>query len=275
MDGSLAPELPLAAHQRAKGRADLVMGQDGGAPRLRRLYQEGCAQARLPKQAGVGPTAVLINTAGGLAGGDRLAWSAVVEAGAELTLTTQACERVYRSLGDEARVEVDLLVGDGARLAWLPQETILFDRGRLARRLDADMAEDGTLIVCEAVILGREAMGETVCDSALRDRWRVRRGGRLVFADNLRLDGDIERLSAGSAALAGARAFAAFLLVAPDAEDRLPQVRAALQGCGGASAWDGKLFGRILAPDGFALRRRLIPAMQALIGRTLPRVWSL
>jgi urease accessory protein len=263
--------LRLAPHQRARGVGEVVMGE-----RLRRLYQEGCAQIRMPRDPdNATPTAVLINTAGGLAGGDQLRWRASAEAGSALTVTSQACERAYRSLGDEARVSADLLAGPGARLAWLPQETILYDGGRLSRRLEADIAPDAALVLCEAVILGRTAMGETVSAGALQDRWRIRCGGRLVFADDLRLDGDIAATAARPAALAGARAFASFLLVALDAEERLEAVRAALGDSGGASAWDGKLFGRILAPDGLALRRTLIPTLRALTGQPLPRVWSL
>jgi urease accessory protein len=264
-----------AVLQRAQGAGRVAVTRVAGRTRLQRLYQEGCAKIRLPRDAAAeGAEAVLINTAGGLTGGDRLSWRAEAEAGTRLTLTTQACEKVYRATEGEARIDVTLSVGDGARLDWLPQETILFDRGALSRRLEADLAEDARLLAVEAVVLGRTAMGETVTEGLLRDRWRIRRGGRLVFADDLRLDGDVAGLTARPPLLGGARAFASLLLVASDAAERLEPLRAAIGPLGGASAFDGKLFARIAAPDGFALRQVLLPAIAALRdGEPLPRVW--
>jgi urease accessory protein len=63
------------------------------------------------------------------------------------------------------------------------------------------------------------------------------------------------------------------LLVSPDAETKLSDVRAALGPSGGASAFDGKLFARVTAKDGFTLRGGLVPALQVLRAAPLPRVW--
>jgi urease accessory protein len=169
---------------------------------------------------------------------------------------------------------VTLRVEPGASLEWLPQETILFEKSRLERSFDIDVAPTGRLLAVEAVILGRQAMGETGIRAEMRDRWRVRRGGRLVFADNLKLD-DIPATHPRLGLLGGACAFASILLVAEDAESRLDAVRAVLGPDSGASAVDGKLFCRILAPDGMALRRVLTPAMAALRGgKPSPRLWT-
>jgi urease accessory protein len=254
--------------------ADVGVRSEGRATRLERLYQEGCAKIRLPRDAeATGLEAVLINTAGGLTGGDRLTWRAEAGAGARLTITTQACERIYRSSGDPARVEVRLAAGPGAELHWLPQETLLFDQSSLDRSLEVDLAADARLLAVEAAVLGRTAMGEQLRSGRLRDRWRVRREGRLVFADEVRVEGAVARITAGAPLLAGGCAFASLLLVADDAEMRLPAVRAALGPAGGASAFDGKLFARLVARDGLALRRALNPALEALRGAALPRVW--
>jgi urease accessory protein len=264
------PEPP--ALQRAWGDARIAVGFADGRSRLAQLYQDGCGKIRLPR--GHGLEAVLINTAGGVTGGDRLSWRAEVGESARLTLTTQACEKVYRALDDIAEVRTDLVVGAGGRLDWLPQETILFDGGALSRRLEVDVAQGGRLLAVEAVILGRTAMDETVRWGCLRDRWRVRRAGRLLFADDLRLEGPMADVAAAAPVLAGARAFASLLLVADDAADYLQPVRAALGGHGGASAFDGKLFARVAASDGFTLRQSLTPALEALRdGEPLPRAW--
>ena len=263
--------------QRTEGEGRLAVS---GA-RVRELYQLGAAKIRLPRAHGAhAQEAVLINTGGGLTGGDRMTWRVAAEDGAALTVTTQACEKVYRSTGGPARADTVLDVGPGAAIDWLPQETILFDRAELARTLQADVAEGGRLLALESVVLGRQAMGETVRHGALRDRWRVRRAGRLVFADDIRLEGAMAELAARPAALAGGRAFATLLLVEDEAERLLEPLRAALgealgQGAG-ASAFGGKLVCRIIAADGLALRRILLPAIRALRqDAPLPRVWSL
>lgn len=261
--------------QRARGSGRIAVRAEGGVTRLARLYQDGCGKIRLPRDARAeGLEAVLINSSGGLTGGDRMDWAAEVGDGARLTLSTQACEKVYRARDGVAEQRAALTVGAGARLDWLPQETILFDGGALSRRLEADLAEDARLLCVEAVILGRTAMDETVRSGALHDRWRIRREGRLVFADDLRLDGAIAEIAAKAPMLAGARAFASLLLLADDAEALLGPLRAALGPTGGASAFDGKLFARVAAPDGFALRQALLPALEILRdGAPLPRVW--
>ena len=267
------PELPVL--QRARGCGRIAVRAEDGRTHLSRLYQDGCGKIRLPRDARAeGLEAVLINSSGGLTGGDRMEWAAEVGDGGRLTLSTQACEKVYRARDGVAEQRVALSVGVGARLDWLPQETILFDGGALSRTLEADLAEDARLLAVEAVILGRTAMDETVRSGALHDRWRIRRQGRLVFADDLRLDGAIAEVTAKSPVLAGARAFASLLLVADDVAALLAPLRVALGPSGGASAFDGKLFARVTAPDGFTLRQALLPALEILRGGApLPRVW--
>ncbi|PZQ47799.1 MAG: urease accessory protein [Rhodovulum sulfidophilum] len=271
----LSPPLRL---QRAQGRAEVAMTRARDATRLRRLYQQGCAKALLPRVHGGTPEAVLINTSGGITGGDRLDYGVVLDPGAALTVTTQAAERVYRSSGGVGSVSVELALGAGARLDWLPQETILFEGGRLARRLAAEVAADAELTVLESVVLGRAAMGETLADATLTDHWRLRRDGRLVHAEALRLGPDIAAATAGRATLGGARAFATLVHLAPAAQDRLDQARALIDGIGvaaAASARPGVLILRFLAPDAAPLRAALFRFLMAFRGAPLPRVWSL
>lgn len=259
--------------QRAKGLGRISVDARDGRTVLRRLYQDGCAKIRLPRDANAtGLEAVLLNTSGGLTGGDRMGWQAQIGDGAHLTLTTQACEKTYRSLEGDAEVDVQLEVAPGGRLDWLPQETILFDRARLARRFTVEMAHDAALLAVEPMILGRLAMGEEVVSAHLRDRWRVRRGGQLDYADDLRLDDAY----VGLPLLAGAKAYASLLFVAPGAERLIEPLRDALGDEGGASAFDGKIVARVLAADGHSLRQALIPAIAVLRdGAPPPRVWRL
>ena len=261
--------------QRARGDGRITVHVAEGRTRLTTLYQDGAAKIRLPNTHDASVQAVLVNTAGGLCGGDELRWQAEAGDGARLVLTTQACERAYRSTGDAALIETRLKVGAEARLDWLPQETILFESARLDRRLIVDLAPGATLCALEAVILGREAMGEHARGAQLWDRWEIRRSDRLIHAEATRLTTD-PLTRDGASLLDGARAFATVLYVGADAERRLAPVRELLSGRAGASLVGERLVVRTIAESGLALRRIIGPIVAALSSAgTLPRLWHL
>ncbi|PTW63521.1 urease accessory protein [Breoghania corrubedonensis] len=280
----LAPSPPddiaCGALQRARGKAHVAFAAPSGGEtaRLVDLYQSGCAKIRLPKARGE-RQAVLLNTAGGIAGGDRLDYSATWGAGARAVVTSQAAERIYRSLGPAGEVANRLVVEDDAHAVWLPQETIVFNEARLERRLEADLSGSARLLAVEAVVLGRAAMGESVERLGFRDRWRVRRDGRLVFADDTRLCGDARAILSGPACGGGATAFATIVEVGEGVEARLDAARAILVArradglsCG-ASAWGGLLVVRLLSTDARVLRDVIMGFLQDWRGTDLPRVW--
>lgn len=271
------------ALQRVRGEGRLVVKSLAGRTRIDRLYQEGAAKIRLPHGTnGDGLEAVLINTAGGLTGGDRIAWTLELAPGTRLSASTQACEKTYKADPDaHAEVNVRLSLGAGASLAWLPQETILFDRAALRRRIDVDMEAGARLLLVEPLLFGRLAMGESVAAGSFRDRWRIRHDGRLVHAEEFAIDGAIGATLAETAVTGECCAAATLLLVADDATERLDVVRACLGDAGAASAWTvgagtpGKLLARIVAADGYALRKTLVPLIRLLNGQAgLPRIWS-
>lgn len=283
-DGGTGEAVTAPRMQRSAGRGAVSAALSAGRSRLRRNFQEGCVKIRLPAAHGGGALeAVLINTSGGLTGGDRLRWEAAALEGASLVATTPAHEKIYRSAAGEARVDVTLSAGPRATLAWLPQETLMFDGGRLIRTLEADLAADARFVAVESVLLGRLARGETMRSGLFRDRWRVRRSGELIHAEEVLLEGDMASGIAAVPGLDGAAAFATILLAAGDAPERLNEVRALLPENGGgtwagASAWgrDGaaKLLVRMVAPDGYALRKALVPVLCCLAGGGVPRIWS-
>jgi len=278
LDAETAQPAPPLRLERARGFAQIgVRRDDGGRSRLERLYQSGSAKVRLPRVAADAPLeAILINTAGGLTGGDELACDVTIGDGATAVVATQAAERIYRRAAGTAAVDTTLTVAARGRLDWLPQETILFDRCSLRRRLAADVHQTGMLLAVEAVVLGRAAMGEAVREASLNDVWRIRRGGRLVFADGIRLDGDATLIMAGRATGSAATAFATVVLIAEDAPAKLDAARAVLAdgtGEAGASAWNGMFVARLLAPTGQSLRTDLIRLIETLRGQGMPRVW--
>lgn len=263
--------------QRARGRGEIGAKRVEGRSRIDVLFQEGAAKIRLPETFSEEMEAVIINTAGGLTGGDRMDWVVNAAPGTFVTATTQACEKIYKASFGTAEINTVITAGAGARIHWLPQETILYDNAALTRRLDVDLADDAEFIGVEAVLLGRTAMGETMEHGLFRDRWRIRREGQLVHAEDLKLDGKVGELTALAPVLGGQVAFATLVYVGPFCEAYLGPVRAVLKdSMGGASAWADKLVVRISASDGLALRKKLIPVISILrAGAAVPKVWNL
>ncbi|MFN3641500.1 MAG: urease accessory protein UreD [Gemmobacter sp.] len=269
---------PSPTHQRSHGRAAVALSRRSGAIRLDGLVQEGSAKAFLPRVHRAVPEVVFLNTSGGLTGGDRLALTVDLGASAQAVATTQTAERAYAAGGAAASVTVAAQVGAGGRLDWLPQETILYEGSDLDRQTTIDLAADATCLMAEMVILGRHAMGETLREARLRDARVVRRAGRPVWAETLRLDAGTLARGGDAAVLGGARAFAVIALIGPEAEDALPRLRAALDLPGveaAASAWDGKCVARLMAPAGWPLRRAVARTLAALREGPLPRVWQI
>jgi urease accessory protein len=266
--------------QRAQGRLVLGFKRVGQVTKIDTLYQAGALKARLPRPQDVSVSeAVTLNLSGGVAGGDRLDTEVTLAPGARLALAGQAAERVYRALGPPARLMTRLTLQDGARLDYLPQETILFDGFALERSLDIELHGQAQFVGVETLVFGRQAMGETVRHGMLRDRITLRQDGRLLFQDMTRLEGDISAQLARPAVAAGAAAVAGLILAGPGAAQKLAALRevlhAASPAVAGASAFDGMVFARILAPDGASLRRCLLAALQACReDRALPRVWQ-
>lgn len=257
------------------------MGPGSGKSEIVRLYQSGCGKARIPRSAGTALEAVLINSSGGMTGGDRISWGVEVEQEAFASITSQACERVYKAPADTAQVDINVKVAPNGKLAWLPQETILFDQGHLSRTLNADLDRDAEALFVESVIFGRGAMGEQVTKGSLHDRWRIRQQGKLIHAEDLRVAGDIAGTINQRFTTDGDAAMATVLLVSPGAEGHLSDVRKILNDTGeanksGASVWNGKLLARVIAKDGYELRKTLVPLINLLnFEAQVPKVWAI
>lgn len=273
--GSMQESERIFAANRARGRIALGVAVVDGLTRRRQVSEEGSLRVRFPNPSAAECEAVIVNTAGGIAGGDLFALGIEVGGAAELVVTGAAAEKVYRAIDADAQMTVRLSVAEGGALRWLPQETILFDHARLSRSIDVELAESASLLLAEAVVFGRSAMGESVNQGRLIDRWRVRRGGRLIFAETSRLDGDIADTLAKPAVAKGAAAIATVLLV-PGSDDAIAKVRALgeqFAGEVGISVWNGIAVARLCARDGAALRRDLMAVLAALDRKTLPRLW--
>lgn len=263
------------ARNRAIGRIALDVKGIGGKTRRARVYEDGSLRVRFPNSHTERCEAVLVNTAGGMTGGDHFGLDLTAGTNASLIVTTAAAEKVYRSNGPNTTIDVRMHAEQGAAIAWLPQETILFDRARLSRRIEVDLAANASILLAEAVVFGRAAMREIVRSGRLIDRWRIRRDGRLIFAETIRLEGAIADTLAKRAVAAGNSAVAT-LVMAPAGDVQLAAVRELgdrLMGEVGASSWNGLAVVRLCAKDGARLRHDLIMVLSALSPHPLPRLW--
>jgi urease accessory protein len=265
----------IFAANRAQGTVTFDVHQVEGVTRRRHLHESGSLRVRFPSPEAEGLSAVFVNTAGGIAGGDRFDIDIATGEGSRLTVTTAAAEKVYRAQGAASQINIALKAAAGSHLSWLPQETILFDRVRVSRRIDIDLAETASLLLCELVVFGRAAMGERMLSGEFVDRWRIKRGGRLVFAETIRLDGDIGAKLASPAIAKGGVAIGTALIVPGDEAlvERIRELSETFGGEVGISAWNGFAMARFCAQDAARLRADMMAVLGRAGGSALPRLW--
>ncbi len=268
-----SPRLP-----RVRAHLRLAFARAGTRTEAARVFETGGWRLRFPR-AGETCEAVIVNTGGGMAGGDHVRVEVSAGPATRALVTGQSQEKIYRADGLPCEIHTSLEVADGSNLIWAPQETLLFEGARLDRRLEAQVAPSATLTIIEAVAFGRLAHGEIRVDAALHDRWKLWRGERLVFAEAVRIENagaTLDRIAIG----AGARALATLVQIGPEAAARREPLRerlAAIEAAGafeaGASCVDGVLVARMASASPQRLRQGLIAVWPVLTGQDAPRVW--
>jgi urease accessory protein len=265
----------IFAANRARGSVIFDVHQVEGVTRRRHLHESGSLRVRFPSPEARGLSAVFVNTAGGVAGGDRFGIEIATGEGSRLAVTTAAAEKVYRAEGPAAQLDICLKAAAGSHLSWLPQETILFDRARVSRRIDIDLADSASLLLCEIVVFGRAAMGERMLAGEFVDRWRLSRGGRLVFAENIRLDSNIGEKLRQPAVAKGGVAIGTALIVPGDEAlvERIRELTPSFGGEVGISSWNGFAMARFCAQDTARLRADMMAVLGRASVEALPRLW--
>lgn len=265
----------LPGYIRARGRVVATFAPTPRGTRALRLAESGGYRLMFPNSRRC--EAMILNTAGGTAGGDGLDVDLTLERGAEATVSTQSAEKVYRAQTEPARARIRLTIGPGARLFWLPLESIIFNGAGLERRIEVDLAPDASLTMCEMTVLGRVAMGEEPTSIRIDDRWRFRRDGRLVHVEATRLEGNAAEILRGRALGAGARALATLLRFSNDGASLVDPLRDALDGRPidwGVSHWNGLTAVRLAGTDAASVRRALVAALEISPDAEIPRVWG-
>jgi urease accessory protein len=264
----------MLAANRAAGHVAFSVEARNGATRRARVHECGPLRVRCPGPPGHELEAMMLNTAGGMAGGDCFQIDLSIGRDAHLLVTTAAAEKVYRSLGNETKMNVTVDVAAAGTLAWLPQETIFFDGARLSRSIEVDLAATAQLLLVESVVFGRSGMGEVVKDGTFFDRRRIRRDGKLIHAESFELGPPIAKRLAQRAVANGAIGIANIVLTPAD-EATVAVARDAARCLGsevGASTWNGIAIVRIVSADGGTLRKDLLALLTAIRGRALPRI---
>jgi urease accessory protein len=212
--------------QRAEGSCRIVLSGSEKGTRIMDVFQQSPIRVMFPG-IGSGPVkeAVLINTAGGIAGGDRLDCGVTALENSSIAVTSQAAEKVYRALNEPARIATKLEASEGAKLAWLPQETIVFNWARLCRETEIELYSGAELLALEWLVLGRAAHGEKVVGGHISESWRVKRDGRLIWADTFRVTDETFAHVHRKALLSSRRAIATLIYFGPDLERRLESLR--------------------------------------------------
>lgn len=246
------------------GKTSVGRLHEAGALRLRRCAGEGC-------------DVIVVNTGGGIVGGDRHRVEVELSAGASVQFTTAAAEKVYRSLGPSSRIDIGMRLKEGAHLQWLPQETILFDQAALSRQIEVDLTPTSRFLAVESVVFGRLAMGELAVSGHFEDSWRLRLGQRLIYAEESRFSGEIAGLLDRPALAAGARASSLLLFVGEDLDERvsaLAQDHHPSEVACGFSQRHNVLIGRYLSSAPDLLKDLLARHIATLSGRGAPRAWG-
>ena len=269
----------LPNYVRSHGIAALDVGYERGGSTIASVYECGASRLRFPNRVGAALEVTLVNVGGGIAGGDQFDCRVSAGQQARVVVSTAAAERVYCSLGAHATLSTTLNAAPLSHCLWLPQELILYQGAKLRRRIEADCAHNARMVISEMTVLGRTASGEIFSEGELADHWRIRRDGRLIFADNTQLSPAMLAKRDHAAVLGGYTAFGTTVIVDKDAIEHLEKVRDLLAEAPGegeiaASAWNGMLLIRARGHKPWALRQRLARLLLGLGLFELPRVWG-
>lgn len=212
--------------QRSDGSGRILVSGSANGNHIMDMFQRSPIRILFPRTGGGAlEEAVFVNTAGGVAGGDRLESSVTAIADASIAVTSQAAEKIYRALNEPARIATKLKACEGAKLAWLPQETIVFNWGRLSRETDLELSSGAELLALEWLVLGRAAHGEEMIGGHINDGWRVKKDGRLIWADSFRATDEMFGHLRREALLSNFKAVATLIYFGPHLDRRLEFLR--------------------------------------------------
>ena len=270
--------------QRADGSGRVVLTGSKKGARIVDLFQRSPIRIMFPRTSSDAiEEAVFLNTAGGIAGGDRLESAVTALTNASIAVSSQAAEKVYRALNEPARIATKLKACESARLAWLPQETIVFNWGCLSRETEIELTSGAELLALEWLVLGRAAHGEEMIGGYILDSWRVKKDGRLIWADSFRVANEVFPHLNRKALLSDCKAIGTLIYFGPDLETRLEFLRdiaPSLECHCAATSVGGLIIVRFAATVSYELRLALRSFLHQFCGELrpgpfcVPKMWT-
>jgi urease accessory protein len=270
--------------ERANGAGRIVFTSSEKGTRIAEVYEKFPVGLMFPRVGGdLVKEAVIVNASGGIAGGDRLEIEVVALKNASVVVTTQAAEKIYKALDRPALVATKLKACGAAKLAWLPQETIVFNQARIRRQTEIDLCSGAELIALEWMVLGRTAYGEKVVGGYISDSWRIKMDGRLIWVDGFRISDEVFAQLHRKALLSNWKAVGTLVYFGPGLDARLRVLReiaASLDCCCAATIIGAIIVVRVAAAAGSDLRRglrSLLDQFSRELGSGpfgIPKMWS-
>jgi urease accessory protein len=182
---------------------------------------------------------VMLHTAGGIVGGDRLSLQISLGEESHAFLTTAAATKLYRSTGATSVQATRIALGSGACLEWFPQEVIVFNGGRYHQHTHVELAEGAVWMGWELARLGRSARRESFQKGEWRSHTEIWRNGVPLWIDRQFVTGGSAMLQ-NPQGLGGCPVIGSFALVGtPIASDIVDTIR---------KQWDEYVLSSILSP---------------------------
>ena len=130
----------------------------------------------------------LVNTSGGLVGGDQVSMEATLAADCHVLVTTPSATRVYRTLDAPVEQKICLSVGPNARLEWVPEVTIPFAGSKLRQTIHVQLAGGATALVWDAMASGRVARDERWAFAMFENEIRITTASGASVVERFRVE---------------------------------------------------------------------------------------
>jgi urease accessory protein len=132
---------------------------------------------------------IILHTAGGIVGSDRLSQKIHLQPQAHATITTAAATKIYRSNGDSAQQNTNITIEPQAILEWLPQETIVFAGAKYRQDTRIELAPTASFLGWEITRFGRTARSERFLEGEWQSNTEIWQNNQPLWIDRQFLQG--------------------------------------------------------------------------------------
>ncbi len=259
--------------QRSNGKIDIELLDND----FSKFFQSGCCKILNPNNYNKSKELVLINTAGGITCNDNIEINATIH-NSELSICTQAAEKIYSGIGDPAKVDININLNNST-LYWLPKELILFDNSKLRRNINVNLADNSNLIFCETSIFGRKAMSEKIKNISFSDQWKININSSLKHFESINIQGSMIDNYKNNYTFDNQSSLSTIIIfgeIIHQFESELRKIIEIIENhyCE-MTKFDDKIIIRCIANDNYDLKKTLNFIMKNIIHDKLPISWDL